>query len=268
MAKSLASEGYCDVDGVKLHYFRSGTRLPPLVGLHGLIGSGACLRPLARGLEKHFDVVLPDARGHGRSDAPEDGYFYDEHADDVIGLVRELRLEVPVLLGHSMGGLTAAVAAARLGTAIRALVLIDPTFISLAWQREVHESDIVAEHTRALLFSRDTLLAEARSRHPQRSAEVLESLVEARQTTSPNAFQILTPPNPEWRALIGRIRVPTLLLLGSEGVVSVETANALQAINPLLRYRIIEGAGHGVPYDKPDVCSAAALEFLRGLGGR
>src|SRR5690349_7853765 len=103
--------GVCETNGIGIHYLRTGGTKPPLVLLHGLMGSGACWTPLARALENECDVVMPDARGHGGSSAPHDGYRYDDHADDVIGLVHGLSLSRPILLGHSMGGMTAAVLA-------------------------------------------------------------------------------------------------------------------------------------------------------------
>lgn len=97
------------------------------------MGSGACLSPLARSLEDDFDVVMPDARGHGRSSAPSEGYLYSHHAEDVHGLIEALELSDPVLLGHSMGGMTATVVASQLGSALRGVILVDPTFISPEW---------------------------------------------------------------------------------------------------------------------------------------
>src|SRR5215470_11601170 len=99
--------GVCEANGIDIHYLRTGGAKPSLVLLHGLSGSGACWTPLARALEDEFDVVMPDARGHGQSSAPLHGYRYEDHARDVVGLIHALRLSAPVLLGHSMGGLTA-----------------------------------------------------------------------------------------------------------------------------------------------------------------
>jgi N-formylmaleamate deformylase len=254
--------GICRANGIDIHYRRTGGDKPPLVALHGLIGSGACLSPLAHALEDRFDVILPDARGHGGSGAPESGYLYSDLAGDVVGLIEELKLEAPILVGHSMGGMTAAVAASELGSAARALVIIDPTFISPEWQREVYESDVAAEHQQLLQTTRDDLVAQARLRSPNRSAELIENLVDARIRTSLNAFEVLTPPNPDWRALIQRIHVPMLLLIGDRGVVSLETARELQTLNPSLRYELIPDAGHGFPYDKPAQSGAAVLAFL------
>ena len=94
---------------------------------HGLTGSGACWSPLARALEAEFDVVMPDARGHGNSSTPLNGYRYEDYASDVVELIEGLELAAPVLLGHSMGGMTAAVVASQLAMAIRGVILADPT---------------------------------------------------------------------------------------------------------------------------------------------
>lgn len=160
------TNGIVESNGIDLQYLRSGGKKSPLVALHGLIGSGACLLPLARPLTASFDVILPDARGHGRSSAPARGYTYNDMASDMIGLSRELKLNRPVLVGHSMGGMTAAVVGATLGSAVSALILIDPTFISLEWQREVYGSNIAAEHQEMLKWARDDLIAKARCRSP------------------------------------------------------------------------------------------------------
>lgn len=73
---------------------------------------------------------MPDARGHGNSSAPLNGYRYEDHARDVIGLIQGLGLTAPVLLGHSMGGMTVAVVASQIAVAIRGVILADPTFLS------------------------------------------------------------------------------------------------------------------------------------------
>src|SRR3954463_10682547 len=101
----------CAANGIDIHTLRSGGTKPPVVLLHGLTANGACWSPLARALEADFDVFMPDARGHGESSAPDHGYTYDDHANDIVGLIRDLELTRPVVLGHSMGGMTAAVVA-------------------------------------------------------------------------------------------------------------------------------------------------------------
>jgi len=260
--------GVCEANGINIHYLRTGGDKPPLIALHGLTGSGACWSPLARALEGDYDVIMPDARGHGKSSAPLHGYLYRDHASDVIGLIEALGLADPVLLGHSMGGMTAAVVASQVGTAIRVVVLADPTFLSPERQREVHGSDVIEQHRRLLGLNKAELLAQARLRHPLRSIELVELMTEARLQTEISAFEVLTPPNPEYRELVSAISVPLLLVIGDKGVVSLETARELQKLNQRLRYERIPDVGHGLPYDQPDRFAAVVRSFLREVTPR
>ena len=156
----------CAANGIDIHYLRTGGSKPPLVLLHRLTGSGACWTPLARALEAEFDVAMPDARGHGSSSTPQSGYRYEDHARDVVELMQALGLAAPVLLGHSMGGMTAAVVASQNATAISGVILADPTFLSPQRQREVYASDAVEQHRRLLSLDREDVLAQARTPAP------------------------------------------------------------------------------------------------------
>jgi pimeloyl-ACP methyl ester carboxylesterase len=258
--------GICQAGSARIHYQRTGRPGRPLILLHGLTGNGACWNPLARSLEAEFDVVMPDARGHGRSSAPLDGYGYDDHASDVIHLIRELGLAAPVLLGHSMGGMTAALVASILGDTIGGVILVDPTFLSPQRQREVFNSDVAGQHRQLLSRSKDEVLADIRTRHPHRSAELVELLAEARLQTRIAALEVLTPPNPDYRQLISTLSVPVLLVIAdvrAGAVVSPETARELQSLNPRLRVEQMQGAGHGIPYDLPERLGAVVRLFLR-----
>ena len=55
-------------NGVRLHVYRTGTDKPPLVFAHGITDNGLCFLPIAEQLAEDFEIVLYDARGHGRSD--------------------------------------------------------------------------------------------------------------------------------------------------------------------------------------------------------
>lgn len=255
----------CEANGIDIYYLRTGGDKPPLVLLHGLTGNGACWSPLARALEAEFDVVMPDARGHGNSSTPLQGYRYDDHARDVIGLIKGLGLTAPVVLGHSMGGMTAAVVANQSNEALRGVILADPTFLSSERQREVYESDAVEQHRRLLSLDREDVLAQARVRHAHRMPEIVELVTEARMKTRIQAYDVLTPPNPEYHQLVSAIDVPTLLVIADKGVVSPETARELQSINPRLGIEQIQDAGHGLHYDQPERFEAVVRSFLQAV---
>jgi N-formylmaleamate deformylase len=255
----------CEANGINIHYLRTGGCKPPLVLLHGLTGSGACWIPLARALEDEYDVVMPDARGHGKSSTPLNGYRYEDYASDIVGLIQGLGLVAPVLLGHSMGGMTAALIASQMATGIRGVILADPTFLSPERQREVHESDAVEQHRRLLSSNKGEVLAQLRLRHPQRSSELIEGIAAARLQTRIDAFDVLRPPNPEYHELVSTIYIPMLLVIGDKGVVSFETGRELQNLNPWLRVEQIQDAGHALPYDQPDRFEAVVRFFLRSV---
>ena len=98
---------------------------PPLVMLHGATSIGredfAAQIPL---LSKAFQLVLPDARGHGMTawDASQ-GFRYDWLVEDLAAFVDELGLETFHLLGFSMGAMTALQYAARFDDRLRTLVI-------------------------------------------------------------------------------------------------------------------------------------------------
>ena len=203
--------------------------------------------------------------GHGKSSAALHGYRYEDHASDVLGLIRNLRLAAPILLGHSMGGMTAALVASQVGDAIRGLILADPTFLTPERQREVWGSDVAQQHRRLLGLDKDQIVAESRARHPHRSPEILDLMAEARLQTRMSAFDVLTPPNPDCRRLLSAVRIPVVLVIAENGVVSPETARELRNLNPRIQVELIRDAGHGAPYDQPERFEAIVRSFLRSL---
>ncbi len=260
------SAAICETNGINIHYLRTGGSKSPLILLHGLTANGACWTALAHALEGEYDVIMPDARGHGKSSVPDYGYRYEDHANDVVGLIKALRIPPPVLIGHSMGGMTAAVVASRSQKLIRGLILADPTFLSPKVQCEVCNSDVADQHRRILNSSLDEVVAESRIRHPDRSPDTLELIARARLQTSMSAFDVLTPPNPDYMQLVSAIDVPSLLVFGDKGVVSSVVAEELHRLNPRFQVEQIREAGHGVHYDQPGRFAVTVKSFLRLIG--
>ncbi|MFC7678526.1 alpha/beta fold hydrolase [Paenibacillus sp. GCM10028914] len=75
----------------------------PLILLHGYCGSSSYWEQILHDLNG-YRVIVPDLRGHGRSDAPMGPYTIEQMADDVLLLMDELNVEKATLLGHSLGG--------------------------------------------------------------------------------------------------------------------------------------------------------------------
>jgi len=70
-----------------------------------------------------------------------------------VSFIDELELVATVLLGHSMGGMTAAVVASRKPKRLRGLILADPTFLTPQLQRAVYESGVADQHRQILARS-------------------------------------------------------------------------------------------------------------------
>jgi N-formylmaleamate deformylase len=81
---SSLNTGDTVVNGVRLHYTRTGGKKPPVVLAHGFSDAGLCWTPVAQALEANYDLVMVDARGHGFSDAPATGYTLTEMASDLM----------------------------------------------------------------------------------------------------------------------------------------------------------------------------------------
>lgn len=220
---------------------------------------------LVTALEKDYDIIMPDARGHGESSKPERGYLYEHHANDIIGLIEFLKLSPVILLGHSMGGMTAALALNYKPTLFRNVVLADPTFLTLELQHEVYKSAVADQHRKALGMSLDELISDAQVRHPHRSKRTIEIFAKARLQTSIHAFEVLTPPNPDFRELVRNFTVPCLLLFGDKGIISSAVAKELKDQNSLLESKQIFNAGHVLHLDQPNCFLSEVRSFLRSI---
>ena len=91
------------VNGINLAYTRLG-KGTPLVLVHGFPLDSSSWNELIPYLKDHFDLILPDLRGFGKSTTVEAPYTLSDIADDLAGLLDDLGVEKTALAGHSMGG--------------------------------------------------------------------------------------------------------------------------------------------------------------------
>ena len=259
-------EGTCRANGIEIHYWRTGGDKPPVVLLHGLTDNGACWFPLARALRDEFDLILPDARGHGRSSAPERGYSYEIQAEDAALFLKALKVERPVLGGHSLGGIVALLAAQRADIELSGLVLEDPVFLPPIDRLARRSNDWPQHHARVLETPLEQVEAEGRRRMPHWSDEVIKLWAASKHETKMQVFEVLDADPPDFRAAAAAVKVPVLLITGEKergAIVSREVAAELQALNPLWEVEHVPGAGHCIRYDKPEAFEAVVRPFLR-----
>ena len=97
----------------------------PIVLLHGWLTDLETMRPLANNLCNNFKVYLIDVVGFGKSDIPERPLTTDDFGDFLRDLLIALKIERPILIGHSNGGRTIINAVGRGIVNPRKIVLID-----------------------------------------------------------------------------------------------------------------------------------------------
>jgi len=98
------SQGTTMANGIRQHYYRTGGDKPPLVLLHGFLEGALSWLRAAQSLEPDYDVIMIDARGHGRSEGIAGGFSQSLLNEDATGAMRMLRLGAARVLGFSQGG--------------------------------------------------------------------------------------------------------------------------------------------------------------------
>lgn len=110
-------------NGFRHHVYRTGGGKPPVLLLHGFLDGAPSWFRTATALAAEFDVIMPDARGHGRSDRSGARYDPDQMAEDGADIIRALECAPARVLGHSMGGGTAIRLADRHPDLVRAVII-------------------------------------------------------------------------------------------------------------------------------------------------
>jgi len=110
---------------MQLYYNSYGSEsLPPLIILHGLLGSSDNWHSFGRIFGGHFCTFILDARNHGRS-PHSDIFNYQAMSEDIVEFMRGKNISSVSLLGHSMGGKTAALVSMLHPERIDKLIVVD-----------------------------------------------------------------------------------------------------------------------------------------------
>ena len=185
------SDGYVMANGIRIHYWRTGGDKPPLVLAHGYSDDGLCWTNMAKELEADFDIIMTDARGHGLSDPPSASDPADAQAEDLAGLIQELKLDKPIVMGHSMGSSAVAWFAAKYPDVPRAVVLEDPGLVRRPNSAARSGSSEMRDKMRAQILQRnnmplDQIVAECMEKTPQWGHSECEFWAPSKRLLHPN----------------------------------------------------------------------------------
>jgi N-formylmaleamate deformylase len=261
--------GDITVNGLRLHYTRTGGDKPQVVLAHGFSDDGLCWTPVTEALEGDYDVIMVDARGHGRSEGPEQGYGLEDMARDLAGVITGLGLQKPAVLGHSMGGATALVLAGTYPELPGAILIEDAGMLNLTAPKTPADQERRAQMrawiTELKRKTREEMIAEQRVASPGWSEAELGPWADAKLRFSFNALNRLGVAAVDWQATLCRVTCPALLMTADPelgAIVAEEDAVAIQALIPQLRVVHIPEAGHNIRREQFDRYIDVVCSFL------
>jgi len=254
----------------ELHFqdFPGPAGAPPLVVAHGLFGSGVNWRGVARRLSGGRRVLAPDLRNHGRSFHHE-AVDYAAMARDILDTLDAQGIHRADLLGHSMGGKAAMVAALTRPEAVAHLVVVD---IAPAAYTHSHASliealmdvDVAAAGSRGEVDS----ALKASIPDPMTRQFLLQSLEKAEagyrwrlnlKALRQGMSDLTGFPQLEGHTFEG----PALFVNGAESeYLQPGHRPCIESYFPNVRYFTVESAGHWVHVEQPDALIERVEAFV------
>jgi len=252
---------------MQLAYQRYGAG-PPLLILHGLLGSGDNWHTLSRNtFSEHYEVFTIDLRNHGRS-PHSDVFDYPAMVEDLVAFMDAHGLKRAHVLGHSMGGKVA-----------MHFALIHPALVDHLIVVDIAPKPYPPHHARIFEALRALDLGAYRTR-AQIDAALARQLPEAavRQFLLKNLM--LEDGTYFWKINLegiyrnydringelgvdGQFAGPALFVRGGASpYIADEDETAITRFFPAADIITIEGAGHWIHAEKPDAFAEAVLTFL------
>jgi len=259
---------------------------PPLYCLHGWMDNGDTFQFLADALHGEHSLVAHDWRGFGRSAWAQEGYAFTDYVADLDALLQLFSPHEPVtLLGHSMGGNVACIYAGLRPGRVRCVITLEGFGMAATqpaqapqrlrqWLDELRTTPQLNEYA-----SFEQLASAIRVRHPRIDAGRALQLARIwAQEEEPGRLRLLGDARhkrvfpmlyrrEESVAIWREIRAPLLAVAGAESayVANLGADSGLQdflGCVPGSTLRTIDGAGHLVHLEKPEIVAPLIEEFL------
>jgi pimeloyl-ACP methyl ester carboxylesterase len=269
-----------DAGRLRLHYAEAGEG-PPLLLLHGWPQHFWCWRRLVPELSGEFRVICPDLRGFGWSDAPGRGYDNETFAADAIALLDALGVDRAGVIGHDWGGFTSFLLALNHPERVRALLAVSTPIPWLkpsprlaasfwrtwyAWVLAGIGREAVGRRPGAvrLMLRHGTPDAAIDEREAEVYAERLREPARAEATQLLYRCylkQVLALNARPYDAL--RLTVPTHLVLGrGDQAIPEAVVTGFEPHADDMSLELVDGCGHFVPEERPDVLVRHARELF------
>ncbi|MGC2492400.1 alpha/beta fold hydrolase [Candidatus Binatus sp.] len=267
------------VGSMRFHYLDWGGIGTPILFLHGGGLTAHTWDCVAVMLRDRFRCVALDQRGHGDSEwSPTIDYRIAAHVGDIEGFIDSMRLERPILVGQSMGGLNSIAYATRHSDAMRAMVIVDVApEISTSGAERIRDFAGTPE-----LDSPDAFLDRATRFNPLRDPAVLRRSLHYNLRETPagkwvfkhdqrrrsdDAMRAFTEDRTRLADHVSKISCATLVVRGAlSDVLTDDSAEMFARSLPNGRLARVEKSGHNVQGDNPRAFLDAMLSFFRDAG--
>ncbi|NKY89005.1 alpha/beta fold hydrolase [Nocardia veterana] len=264
-------------DGTTIVYRVSGPEQGrPLVLLHGWAGTLRCWGRAAEILAERFRVIAVDLRGHGYSDAPEQGYDDPANwaADVAAVLAAESISAGAVLLGWSYGGIVLSDYLTAYGTGALAGVVYCGSQAGIgrevagaqpgpAMQQAIPD---VFEESAGWAMRGFAAFGNANTGPGRDKGEDAQRLFGGSLATPPRVRKALFYRTVDNTETLRALDVPVFVMHGTaDPVVPVDNGRYIAAQAPTARTSYWEGAQHGLFVEDPDRFAAELTEFVDSL---
>lgn len=255
----------CDI------YYEIHGQGDPLILIMGLRRNAEwwyCQLPV---LAQHFQVIVFDNRGAGRSDKPVMEYSMRLFADDTAGLMDALGLQKTGILGYSMGGYIAQELALNYPDRITKMILAST---SCGGDRAVSMSPERLENFQAnaglkpeeiirkdmdIYFSDDFV-----EQHPQKIEEFIAISLRHHQPADAFFRQFDACLRHDTVDRLSRLSVPTLIMTGDgDPLVPPENSYILKELIPQAELVVFPGGHHCAMIEKADQFNQTVIDFFQ-----
>jgi len=231
------------VNGINFAYTRLG-KGTPLMLVHGFPLDSSSWNELIPYLKDHFDLILPDLRGFGKSTTVEAPYTLSDMADDLAGLLDHLGVEKTALAGHSMGGYISLAFAKKYPQRVIGLGLVASQAAADApegKERRYKTAADVAEKGVGVVVEAMTPKLSADVRVQEFARGVIERQSKQAVIGALKAMAVREDSMP----ILSSSDFPLVLIHGdADQLVPLERAKEIKSANPSARLLELKGAGH------------------------
>ncbi len=270
---------FLNVDGFGFHVAEAGEGEPVLL-LHGWPQHWYCWRLVMPLLAPHYRVIAIDMRGFGWSDIAWEGLDKESLADDVANVMAALEIDRARIVGHDWGAWVGYLLAIRRPELVERLVGLSspPPFIgarSIASALRLRYQAAVASPLSIRRMRRLGFISRLIKRWSNDTTNLPKDVRrlyarDLRASTRARASMLLyrtflrreIGPVLAGRYRKQRLAVPTLAMYGSGDVLPGSLFRGVEKFADDLTVERVEGAGHFLPEERPDLVSDRVLGFF------